>query len=237
MKKFFWTLHRYVGLILAPVFAIILVTGLILAIGDMKSPDYSQNAWGNNAGQIMQTVETLQQNGVEASSVYQDAQNPQLVWISGGKGASLAAYSVDNASFVKNGGMNAQLYNTAKGLHKQLLLGKTGKIITEVASWAMAGLILIGLLFMVKPQFRKSLISRHNGLGVWLLPVWLLLPVTAIMMSHHWYFMGDSGGKGGMSKGKPENMPIVQILDNLNQQGALPNVVSVARGKMGTTIQ
>ena len=237
MKNLFWQLHRYVGLILAPIFAIILITGFILAIGDMKTPHYSQNAWGSQASKIMQTVETLQQNGVEVSSVYQDAQNPQLVWISGGKGASLAAYSVDNASFVKNGGMNAQLYNTAKGLHKQLLLGKTGKIITEIASWAMVGLILIGLLFMVKPQFRKSLISWHNGLGVWLLPVWLLLPVTAIMMSHHWYFMGNGGGKGGMSKGKPENMPIVQILDNLNQQGALPNVVSVARGKMGTTIQ
>lgn len=237
MKKFFWTLHRYVGLILAPVFAIILVTGLILAIGDMKSPDYSQNAWDSYAEQIVQTVETLQQNGVAVSSVYQDAQNPQLVWVQGGKDSPLAAYSIDNASFVKNGGMNGKLYNTAKGLHKNLLFGKTGKLIMEIAAWAMAGLILIGLFFMVKPKFSKSLISWHNAIGVLLLPIWLMLPVTAVMMSHHWYFMGDNGGKGGMGKGKPENMPIVQILGHLNQQGELPNVVSVARGKTGTTIQ
>ena len=240
MKNLFWQLHRYVGLILAPVFAIILVTGMILAIGDMKTPDYSQNAWGNNAPQIMQTVEALQQNGVEVSSVYQDASNPELLWVSGGKDSQLTAYSVNDGSLVKTGGMDAKLYNTAKSLHKSLLLNKTGKLLVEIASWAMLGLILIGLLFMVKPQFRKSLISWHNGLGVWLLPVWLILPVTALMMSHHLYFGVNQGGggKGGMGKGgKPDNMPIVKILDNLNQQGELPNVVSVARGKMGTTIK
>ena len=237
MRQLFWTLHRYVGLILAPIFAIILITGLILAMGDFIAPDYSDKAFGDRAEQVLNTVHQLEEQGVQAVSIYTDKNNSELLWVSSGKDSQLTAYSLNDSSFVKTGGMNAKLYNTAKGLHKQLLLGKTGKIITEVASWAMAGLILIGLLFMVRPQFRKSLISWHNGLGVWLLPVWLLLPVTAIMMSHHWYFMGNSGGKGGMSKGKPENTPIVQILDNLNQQGALPNVVSVARGKMGTTIQ
>ncbi|MBR6026225.1 MAG: PepSY domain-containing protein, partial [Neisseriaceae bacterium] len=126
MKNLFWQLHRYVGLILAPVFAIILVTGMILAIGDMKTPDYSQNAWGNNAPQIMQTVEALQQNGVEVSSVYQDASNPELLWVSGGKDSQLTAYSVNDGSLVKTGGMDAKLYNTAKSLHKSLLLNKTG---------------------------------------------------------------------------------------------------------------
>ena len=151
MKNLFWQIHRYVGLILAPIFALILITGLILAIGDMKSPDYSQNAWGSHAEQIVQTVEALQQNGVAVSSVYQDAHNPQLVWVQGGKDSQLAAYSIDNASFVKNGGMDSKIYNTAKGLHKSLLFGKTGKLIAEITSWAMAGLILIGLFFMVKP--------------------------------------------------------------------------------------
>ncbi|MBR7059573.1 MAG: PepSY domain-containing protein [Neisseriaceae bacterium] len=237
MKKFFWEIHRYVGLILAPIFAIILITGFILAIGDMKSPDYAKTAWGENASQIANIVENLQEQGVEVSSVYQDANNSQLVWVAAGKGSQLKAYSTSNGSFVKTGGMDSKIYNTAKGLHKQLLLGKAGKLIMEIASWAMLGLIFIGLIFMVRPQFRNSLISWHNGLGVYLLPVCLVLPVTAVMMSNHWYFMGNSGDKVSMQKEKPQNMPIVQILNNLNNQGKLANVVSVARGKMGTTIQ
>ncbi|MBQ9725074.1 MAG: PepSY domain-containing protein, partial [Neisseriaceae bacterium] len=121
----------------------------------------------------------------------------------------LAAYSVENASFVKTGGMDAKIYNTAKGLHKNLLFGKTGKLIAEIASWAMAGLMFIGLVFMVKPQFRQSLISWHNAIGVILLPLWLMLPVTAVMMSNHWYFgampkmerpQGQQGGHGGKPK-------------------------------------
>ncbi|MBQ9681831.1 MAG: PepSY domain-containing protein [Neisseriaceae bacterium] len=245
MKNLFWQIHRYVGLILAPIFALILITGLILAIGDMKSPDYSQNAWGSHAEQIMQTVETLQQNGVAVSSVYQDAHNPQLVWVQGGKDSQLAAYSIDNASFVKNGGMDSKIYNTAKGLHKNLLFGKTGKLIMEIAAWAMAGLILIGLFFMVNPKFSKSLISWHNAIGVLLLPIWLMLPVTAVMMSHHWYFgampkmerpQGQQGKQGRPNGGKPDALPVMQILNNINEQGDLANVVSVAQAKFGTVI-
>ena len=245
MKNLFWQVHRYVGLILAPIFALILITGLILAVGDFIAPNYSQQAWGNQAPQVLRTVETLNQQGVQAASIYTDADNPNLLWVDGGRNTQLTAYSLENASLVKTGGMNHKIYNTAKGLHKQLLLGKTGKLIAEIASWAMAGLILIGLVFMVKPQFRQSLISWHNAIGVILLPIWLMLPVTAVMMSNHWYFgampkmerpQGQQGGHGGKPKGKPDSLPMVQILNHINEQGDLPNVVSVAQGKFGTTV-
>lgn len=245
MKNLFWQIHRYVGLILAPIFALILITGLILAVGDMSRPDYSQQAWGNQAPQVLRTVETLNQQGVQVASIYTDADNPNLLWVDGGRDAQLTAYSLDNATKVKTGGMDSKIYNTAKGLHKNLLFGKTGKLIAEIASWAMAGLILIGLVFMVKPQFRKSLISWHNAIGVILLPLWLMLPVTAVMMSNHWYFgampkmerpQGQQGGHGGKPKGKPDSLPMVQILNNINEQGDLVNVVSVAQAKFGTTV-
>lgn len=245
MKNLFWQIHRYVGLILAPIFALILITGLILAVGDFIAPNYSQQAWGNQAPQVLRTVETLNQQGVQAASIYTDADNPNLLWVDGGRNTQLTAYSLDNATKVKTGGMDSKIYNTAKGLHKNLLFGKTGKLIAEIASWAMAGLILIGLVFMVKPQFRQSLISWHNAIGVILLPLWLMLPVTAVMMSNHWYFgampkmerpQGQQGGHGGKPKGKPDSLPMVQILNNINQQGDLPNVVSVAQGKFGTTV-
>ncbi|MBQ9724700.1 MAG: hypothetical protein IJV56_05080, partial [Neisseriaceae bacterium] len=80
MKNLFWQIQRYVGLILAPIFALILTTGLILAVGDFIAPNYSQQAWGNQAPQVLRTVETLNQQGVQAASIYMDANDPNLLW-------------------------------------------------------------------------------------------------------------------------------------------------------------
>ena len=85
MKTLFWKIHRYLGLILAPIFLVILLTGIIIAIGDIKKPKFSQNSWDNQEVKIFNLIENLDKQKIPISSIYLDKTNPQILWISSGR--------------------------------------------------------------------------------------------------------------------------------------------------------
>jgi sulfite reductase (NADPH) flavoprotein alpha-component len=72
------------------------------------------------------------------------------------------------------------IFRIAENLHRSLLLGLG--IVVEVASWAMLSIMTIGPLLSWL-RLRNTLIGWHKALGWCLLPVTILSPLTAVLMT------------------------------------------------------
>ena len=223
MKKFFWNIHRWAGLFLAPFFAVVLITGLILAFKPILAPTYSNTPLGDRAEQFFATVQTLEEQGVEISAIAVD-QNKPIVWVASGRQNPLKAYDLADGHFVQTGGLSNQVYNFAKKLHKTLLVSP---VVGQILSLVMLAMILVGLIFMIRPHFEKKLMSWHNALGVIALPLWVLLPLTGFLMTMHI----------GAPKMKLIDTPKAgEIISILHERNELPNLVSIEQARKWTTV-
>lgn len=226
MRSFFWKLHRYVGLFLAPVFAIILISGLFLTMKPMLAPTYSNMPLGDRAEQAFQAVQAAEQQGASISSFALDVDGKRF-WSVTDKKSPLKAFSLENGELLGKGGVSNEMYGFMKKLHKEIFINK---IISEIAAYAMAIMILVGLIFMVRPQFRKDLLSWHNGLGVWAWIVWAMLPITAIMMTLHI-------GAPKIKLNKEAQKSVLKIMQALNDENRLSELVAVDSMKGSTIIR
>ncbi|MDO5686899.1 MAG: PepSY domain-containing protein [Neisseria sp.] len=226
MKNFIWKIHRWIGLFLAPFFAVILISGMVLAFKPILAPQLSDAPLGNNAAALAQAVETVNtQSDIQSLSLDKDG---KTFWVSVDRNQPLQAYSLANGAYLKDGGMSPQWFSVAKELHKELLLDADD--VVEISAYAMLAMILVGLVFMMQPRLQKRLMAWHNALGVFLLPAWLLLPLTGILMTFHL-------GAPNMKALSDESLPVVEIVRQLNQQNQLPNLVSIDLAKKYTVIR
>lgn len=227
MKKLMWTAHRWVGLLLAPIFATILLSGAVLAFKPILMPETANTPVGQQAAALVQAVTQAQANGAEIRSLALD-KNEAVFWSSGGKNTPLSAYALADGSFVREGGISPQLFKFAKDVHEELLMDADD--IVEIAAYIMVGLMLIGLVFMMRPRLQKKLMAWHNALGVFLLPAWLLLPLTGILMTLH---LGAPATKS-LSEDSP---PVAAIVRELSAQQRLQNLVVIDTLKGRTVIK
>lgn len=217
MKNFLRTAHRWVGLILAPFFAILLITSIILAFHPILAPKISSVPIGERAPQLVAAVEKLTAAGISLPSLDLDADG-QHFWVGGGRSGQPTQYDLATAKATGHGGMSMALYNTAKGLHKSLLLKANWLI--EAVTYAMLLMIVAAVALWMKPRFDRHLISWHNGLGLLLFPLWLLPAVTAIMMTLH------IGAPAGLKLEKA-TLPVPQALALLDQHQRLPDLIRI----------
>lgn len=217
MKNFLRSAHRWVGIVLAPFFAILLITGAILAFQPILAPELGSAPIGARAPQLQAAVERLAAEGVNIPTLELDADGEHF-WVGGGRDARSAQYRLADGEFVRHGGISMKLYNTAKSLHKSLLL--KANWLMEFASYAMLFLIIAGLVMWFKPRFERSLISWHNALGIVLVPLWLLLPLSGVMMTLHL-------GAPAMGKLAPNELSMPQVLDALAGQDRLQDLVRI----------
>ena len=217
MKNFLRSAHRWVGIVLAPFFAVLLITGAILAFQPILAPELSSAPVGARAPQLQAAVERLAADGVNIPTLELDADGEHF-WVGGGRDARSAQYRLADGEFVRHGGISMKLYNTAKSLHKSLLL--KANWLMEFASYAMLFLIIAGLVMWFKPRFERSLISWHNALGIVLVPLWLLLPLSGVMMTLHL-------GAPAMGKLAPNELSMPQVLDALAEQDRLQDLVRI----------
>ena len=217
MKNFLRSAHRWVGICLAPFFAILLVTGAILAFQPILAPELGSAPIGARAAQLQAAVQRLDADGVNIPTLELDADGEHF-WVGGGRNARSAQYRLADGEFVRHGGISMKLYNTAKSLHKSLLL--KANLLMELATYAMLLIIVAGLVMWLKPRFERRLISWHNALGIVLFPLWLLLPLTGILMTMHL-------GAPAMGKLAPNELSMPQVLSTLAEQDRLQDLVRI----------
>lgn len=226
MKSFFWKLHRYIGLFLAPIFLTMLVSGLFLTLKPMLAPTYSNAPLGEQATQAFYAVQAAEQNGAVIGSFAMDADGKRF-WSAESRKAPLQSFSIDNGAFLGKGGVSVGLYKFMKELHEELFIDD---FISQIAAYAMTIMLLVGLIFMVRPRFHKDLISWHNSLGVFVWVAWAMLPITAIMMSLHI-------GVPKTKLNEEAQTSVSQIMHTLNEQNRLSQLISVDVMKKGNVIR
>ena len=228
MRAFFWKIHRWAGLLLSPFFAIILISGLLLLAKPLMTPSFSQEPLNpDNAYAVVRLVDqiTITNTTIRGIDIGSDH---KTIWITQEGNAPLLQYSISSGLQMGEGGFSASSYQSLKSWHQGLAIN--AKSFVLFLTCVMIAMMLVGLIFMTRPQWRKSLISWHNGLGVWFWPIWLILPVTAVMMSFHSIPHTSKAINTQITSSVPE------IVRYLHEQHRLQDMVSIKTTRQGPVI-
>ncbi|MBP6563926.1 MAG: PepSY domain-containing protein [Neisseriaceae bacterium] len=217
LKTFFKLGHRYVGLVLAPIVMIILLSGAVLALKPIMAPDVGVGIDASiSASQVVDTLNKIDPDGQMSSLTV--LVGGDRVALSGGKnGPEGGVYDLRSGERLGDAGMGMATYNWFKGLHKQLLIG-AGWLV-EWSTYAMAAMLIVGL-FLLRPRFKKALVDVHNTAGWLALPLWLLLPITGIMMCLHL-------GAPDFKTLAATSAPLTEVIEAVAQQQSLTSLASV----------
>ena len=228
MRAFFWKIHRWAGLLLSPFFAIILISGLLLLAKPLMTPSFSQEPLNpDNAYAVVRLVDQITTTNTTIRGI-DIGSDHKTIWITQEGNAPLLQYSISSGLQMGKGGFSASSYQSLKSWHQGLAIN--AKSFVLFLTCVMIAMMLVGLIFMTRPQWRKSLISWHNGLGVWFWPIWLILPVTAVMMSFHSIPHTSKAINTQITSSVPE------IVRYLHEQHRLQDMVSIKTTRQGPVI-
>ncbi|WP_197027495.1 PepSY domain-containing protein [Marinobacterium lacunae] len=175
MRRSLLTLHRWIALIATPLFLLITLTGVILAfrpiLADLGS---SASVYSVPTEQVAALVERLPGNAIRDIQTLDE----NSVRVSG-----VGDYALDSGALIGDGSDPLQsFFGTVQNLHKSLLL--RADWLTQTLTYLMLGVILAGV-FLGLPRIRNTLIGWHQMLAWGLLPLLILIPFTAVLMTLH----------------------------------------------------
>ena len=167
--------HRWLALLLAPVFLLVLVSGAILAF----KPILADTSTGTlDVPALIAALDKVDPQG-QASGLAIASDGRHFELRSRGAGPS-GTFEIASASQSAASGFD--FFGFALNLHKNLAIG--AGVLVEIAAFAMVFIILSGLFFGL-PRLRNTLAGWHLGLG-WLgLPLMLVTPLTGVLMALH----------------------------------------------------
>lgn len=175
MTEFLLRLHRWAALILAPLFAVILLSGGLLALEPILGQGDSRPRAAVDVAALTTTLErsSLAQRA-EAVEVEPDGATVALDF---GPGTTDVRLEIATGATLPERGHRG-FFALLHDLHEDLLLD--GKIVVEAAAWAMLAVLVTGP-FLAWPRLRNTLSGWHLGIGWILLPLVLLPPATAAL--------------------------------------------------------
>ena len=175
MTEFLVRLHRWAGLVLAPLFAVILLSGGLLALEPILGQGDSRPRASVDVAALTTTLErsSLAQRA-EAVEVEPDGATVALDF---GPGTTDVRLEIATGATLPERGHRG-FFALLHDLHEDLLLD--GKIVVEAAAWAMLAVLVTGP-FLAWPRLRNTLSGWHLGIGWILLPLVLLPPATAAL--------------------------------------------------------
>ncbi|WP_432694993.1 PepSY domain-containing protein [Marinobacterium sp. YM272] len=222
MKALLLQLHRWMGLVLFPLFLLVILSGMILALKPVLESG-SQIAYQTpvEATVLASALESMDPD----QSVRSISRAGETEWSLGSLGV------VDLQSGEQRAGTGDQtgaFFDLVKSFHKDLLLGLG--LIVEIVTWAMLGIVVVGI-FLGWPKFRKTLIGWHHQLGAWLFPLALLLPLTGVMMTQHIWQTPLP-----ISPGQHETVKLAQALRLADAEVDLSQLESARRFKFGSVM-
>lgn len=220
-KSWLYRIHRWIGVALAPVFLLVILSGAVLAfrpnVGDLAA-----QAGGANPPALTSLVSRLEASGpVRAIVVGDGGKSVQVT-----SGASVGTWDIASGDRTASAG-RVDIFSIAQKLHKSLLLGLG--FVVEAASFAMLAAVVIGP-FLAPMRFRNSLSGWHKAAGWVLYPVVLALPLTAALMS-----LGvDHGGARPPVSATP--ITISQALERATPQVDLTQLTGARQFRGGSAL-
>jgi sulfite reductase (NADPH) flavoprotein alpha-component len=167
--------HRWVGLVLAPLFLLVLLSGTVLAFKPIVEDFQTSTTVDPNT--LVALLDRVDARGrVRSISV---GDGTAILEMRGGD--HIVSYDLASGLAISTP-TSFNLFSIAKRFHKGLLLGLD--VLGEFAAYAMLLIVVTGP-FLAWPRFRNTLLGWHLSAGWVLLPLVLLPPATAVLMTLH----------------------------------------------------
>jgi len=161
-------LHRWISLVLAPLFLVTLVSGAFLTLEPILGVGASRGRAPVDAVALARMLDRLDlANTARALEIGPGGTNVELRFA---HGTSPASVDIATGAVLSDAG-GRDFFSLMHDLHETLLIG--AKPVVEYAAWAMAVLILIGPA-LAWPRLRNTLPGWHLGVG------WILFPLVLL---------------------------------------------------------
>ncbi|MBK1673080.1 nitric oxide synthase [Ectothiorhodospira shaposhnikovii] len=183
LKRTLSWFHRWLTLILLPLFALIIITGAILSFDPILDDLRSGPAAGApaDAAALVRLLNQIDPGQRARSVVVEEGGVVLLEFREQGR-SQFMTFDMETGGLLERRGEKGGFFNTVKHLHKDLLLNAA--IVVEIATYLMVLVIIVGP-FLAWPRLRRTLMGWHT-LGGWIaLPLVLMIAVTGILMSLH----------------------------------------------------
>ncbi|MES9947048.1 MAG: PepSY-associated TM helix domain-containing protein [Candidatus Thiodiazotropha sp.] len=229
LKPTLFKLHRWIGIGLAPLFLLIALSGAVLAFKPIVQQSVPDSLNAAPAAQVIKLLERIDPEGDEVDAISIDmatnqadvrSQDPQ---IAGRYDLSSGVCACGNDAPIR-----FNLFEFAEHLHKELLFG--ADILIQIASYLMILMMLMALL-LPWPRLRNNLMGWHRGVGWFLLPMVLILPLTGVLMSLH------VGMPELPRMSQPDSrLPLADVLSRAQQTQGLDSLNMVRRFRGGSVL-
>jgi sulfite reductase (NADPH) flavoprotein alpha-component len=175
MTEFLLRLHRWAGLVLAPLFAVILLSGGVLALEPILGQGDSRP---RAAVDVAALTRLLERNAIaQRAAAVEVEPDGATVALDFGPGTTDVRLEIATGA-TRPEVVHHGLFDLLHDLHETLLLD--AKIVVESAAWAMLAILITGPL-LAWPRLRNTLSGWHLGVGWILLPLVLLPAATAAL--------------------------------------------------------
>lgn len=223
MKAWLQKLHRWVALVFALPLVVVIATGLVLSF----EPWLVSRAIVPGSLTVEKAEALLTQydpRGQARAMAYRPFDNTLTI---GGFGAGATTVDLSTGQPVSGPSPLASLMGSARRMHQNLLLD-LGWLVTA-STVALLVLAVLGVL-MGLPRLRNNLSGWHKGIAWFLLPLVVLSPLTALLMTGAFSFGGEPGrGEGGPRTGQrgAGGLPLIEAVRIIGAEHDLSTLVAV----------
>jgi uncharacterized iron-regulated membrane protein len=176
MKAWFLKVHRWLALVFALPFIVVIGTGLILSFEPWLVTGAIES--GSLTPQKLQAILSQHDPKGQSSGIVHRPYDHTLT-IGAGRGRGLVVDTVTGQ--VQPGPSTlANVLGTVRGLHERLLIDAGWVVVTSTS--VMLAIMLLGIV-MGWPRFGLTLAGSHKAIAWGLLPLILLSPVTGLLMA------------------------------------------------------
>ncbi|MBN2752653.1 MAG: PepSY domain-containing protein [Rhodospirillaceae bacterium] len=220
LKRVLFLSHRWLSLVLTPIFLVVVLSGGVLAIKPMLPIEPPAAATAQAVAQILSIIDPDGQ----ASSVGSAMRGHALRVVIPHSSAS-GVYSILTGERV--GDLPFDVFAFAKSVHVRLLAD--AKFLVKVATYVMTGLIVVAP-FLMRPRLRATPQGVHILMGWVGFPVLLLTPLTAVLMTLH-------VGRAALPVPRQaQAIPLTVALEHIAATHMTDAFVSIRRFKGGTAL-
>jgi sulfite reductase (NADPH) flavoprotein alpha-component len=182
LKPTLFKLHRWIGIGLAPLFLLIVLSGAVLALKPIVQESAAAGTDTISADQVIGLLERIDPLGQDVVAISIDTAANLAEVRSRDPGIEGRYDLTSGAVMDDDGSISFDLFEFAEHLHKELLVG--ADILIQIASYLMLLMVLTAPL-LAWPRLRNNLMGWHRSVGWLLLPIVLMLPLTGVLMSLH----------------------------------------------------
>jgi sulfite reductase (NADPH) flavoprotein alpha-component len=180
LRPFIIRAHRWIGVALAPVFLLIILSGAVLSFRPIVAglAPQAQATASVDAGALVALLGRLEAIGPVGAITIADG--GQSVKVASNVNGVAGAWDIQSSALEEASSPSIDVFGIAERLHRSLLVGLG--FVVQAATWAMLAAVVTGP-FLGALRWRRSLMGWHKIIGWCLFPIVVILPLTAVLMT------------------------------------------------------